>query len=91
MVMIVSIGVAALKARLSEHLRIVKDGGIVTILEHGKPVAQLVPHVAPAPMAVREPRAEASRGFPGFQRPAYIPLGGVDVMDVLSEERQSHR
>jgi prevent-host-death family protein len=89
--MFVSIGVAGLKARLSEHLRIVKEGGIVTILEHGKPVAQLVPFVEPAPIAVREPRIDARRGFPGVVKPTYIPLGDAGVMDVLAEERQSHR
>jgi prevent-host-death family protein len=35
--------VAELKARLSEHLRAVKAGGVVLVTERGRPIARLVP------------------------------------------------
>lgn len=38
------IGVAELKAKLSKHLRAVKRGRSITILQHGHPVARLVPY-----------------------------------------------
>ena len=37
-------GVRDLKARLSEYLRLVKQGRVVTITEHGKPIGRLVPY-----------------------------------------------
>ncbi len=38
-----AIGVADLKARLSEHLNRVKTGEEIIITEHGRPIARLVP------------------------------------------------
>ncbi|MCC6162120.1 MAG: type II toxin-antitoxin system prevent-host-death family antitoxin [Acidobacteria bacterium] len=40
--------IAELKARLSEHLRSVRDGGTVTVLDRDTPVAQIVPIAAPS-------------------------------------------
>jgi prevent-host-death family protein len=37
------VGIRELKARLSECVRVVKDGGTVVVTEHGRPVARLVP------------------------------------------------
>jgi antitoxin (DNA-binding transcriptional repressor) of toxin-antitoxin stability system len=39
--------IADLKARLSEHLRMVRNGGTVTVLDRDTPVARIVPFVAP--------------------------------------------
>lgn len=39
----IRVGVRDLKARLSEYLRQVKQGHIVIITEHGRPVGRLVP------------------------------------------------
>src|SRR5687767_1374937 len=38
-----TVGVADLKARLSEHLNRVKTGEEIIITEHGRPIARLVP------------------------------------------------
>lgn len=40
--------IADLKARLSEHLRSVRDGGTVTVLDRDTPVARIVPIEAPS-------------------------------------------
>jgi prevent-host-death family protein len=40
-------GVAELKAKLSEHLALVKGGEEVLITEHGEPIARIIP-IAPA-------------------------------------------
>ena len=40
--------IADLKARLSEHLRTVRNGGTVTVLDRDTPVARIIPFVAPA-------------------------------------------
>jgi prevent-host-death family protein len=37
------VGVRELKARLSEYLREVKSGKVVTITEHGKPIGRIIP------------------------------------------------
>jgi prevent-host-death family protein len=39
--------IADLKARLSEHLRSVRNGGTVTVLDRDTPVARIVPIAAP--------------------------------------------
>jgi len=44
-----TVGVRDLKARLSEHLRNVRDGGAIVITSRGRPVARLVPAGPPGP------------------------------------------
>ena len=41
-----TVGIAALKARLSEHLRAVRRGRSLTILDRDTPVARIVPYSA---------------------------------------------
>ncbi len=48
-----SIGIADLKAHLSEHLRAVRKGRSLTVLDRATPVARLVP-VSGGPLEVRE-------------------------------------
>ena len=40
--------IADLKARLSHHLRSVRNGGTVTVLDRDTPVARIVPVAAPS-------------------------------------------
>ena len=40
--------IADLKARLSQHLRSVRNGGTVTVLDRDTPVARIVPVAAPS-------------------------------------------
>ena len=40
----IEVGIRDLKARLSEYLRLVKQGRVVTITEYGKPISRLVPY-----------------------------------------------
>jgi prevent-host-death family protein len=47
--------IADLKARLSEHLRSVRNGGTVTVLDRDTPVARIIPVAAPA-LEVRKAR-----------------------------------
>ena len=44
MVMMKGVGIADLKARLSEHLGAVRRGRTVTVLDRGTPVARIVPY-----------------------------------------------
>lgn len=40
--------IADLKARLSEHLRSVRKGATLTVLDRDTPVARIIPFVAPS-------------------------------------------
>ena len=51
--------IADLKARLSEHLRLVRKGGTITVLDRDTPVARIVPYAAESleiRKATRRPR-----------------------------------
>ena len=48
-----AIGIADLKAHLSEHLRAVRKGRSLTVLDRDTPVAMLVP-VEAGPLAIRK-------------------------------------
>ena len=89
------VGVAELKARLSEYLRRVRRGQTVTVLDRHTEVARLVPIDSPDLLRVRHP---ASRGAPdsaptGLQSvtlPAPLDLD-IDILDLLREERRPAR
>jgi len=40
---VVTVGVRDLKTRLSKYLRQVRDGQVVVITDHGKPVGRIIP------------------------------------------------
>jgi antitoxin (DNA-binding transcriptional repressor) of toxin-antitoxin stability system len=80
---------ADLKARLSEYLREVRRGEILSMLERQTPVAQIVPLPEALKLRIHGPA-------PGSPKPGAIPLPepltlNVDVVDVLLEQRQGHR
>ena len=47
------VGIADLKAHLSQHLRRVRSGRAITVLDRDTPVARIVPCEAEAPLEVR--------------------------------------
>ena len=81
-------GIADLKARLSEYLRLVRRGDTVTILDRETPVARIVP-VHGAGLRVRKPAA----GAPPPNRVPLPPSANlpIDVLELLLEERQGQR
>lgn len=85
--MVMNVKIADLKARLSEHLRRVRRGESVTVLDRDTPVARIVPFTRTDPLVLRPRRA-------GAPDPADVPLPhplrldrGIDVVDVLLDER----
>ncbi len=85
-----TVRIADLKSRLSEHLRKVRAGGSMTILDRDHPIARLVPiEKTGAFLTIRSPRASA----PKLRRvPLPPPLRlRKDILAFLNEERQDKR
>ena len=73
--------IADLKARLSEHLRAVRNGGIVTVFDRDTPVARIVPYTA-QPVEIRK----AKRRLRDFKLPAK-PAKRTNSVALLIEDR----
>jgi prevent-host-death family protein len=73
--------IADLKARLSEHLRSVRNGGTLTVLDRDTPVARIVP-VAVPPLEIRK----AQRRLRDLKLPLK-PAKRTDSVAVLLEDR----
>ena len=74
--------IADLKARLSEHLRTVRNGGTLTVLDRDTPVARIVPYGAPS-LEVRKARRRV-RDLKLPPRPARR----TDSVAILLEDRR---
>lgn len=84
-----TVGVAELKARLSEYLREARRGRTVTVLDRNTPVAQLVPMATVDLLSVRPP-AGRHRLLSQVPLPPPIRLP-VDPVALLLEDRESGR
>ena len=81
--------IAQLKARLSEYLRQVRRGESITVLDRDKPVARLIPYEGGL-HGLRVRRAPPGARLGDVPVPPPLDLG-FDIVDLLLEERQSHR
>jgi antitoxin (DNA-binding transcriptional repressor) of toxin-antitoxin stability system len=86
-----TVRIAELKAHLSAHLRSVRRGQKLTVMDRETPVAQLVPYDVGKPQALTVTRRKA--GGPATGRVALPPPLSLkrDVVDFLLEERQGDR
>ena len=85
-----SVRIADLKARLSEHLRRVRRGESLTVLDRDTPIARIVPYDSnEGSLAVRRP----ARGAASLQQvPLPSPLKiEFDIVSLLLEEREGER
>ena len=85
----IEVGIRALRDHLSRHLDEVKEGKTVTITEHGRPIARIVP-IAQARSRLEELIAEgvltpAHRS--GGTLPEPIQAAGT-VSDLVAEQRR---
>jgi antitoxin (DNA-binding transcriptional repressor) of toxin-antitoxin stability system len=78
------VGIADLKAHLSQHLRRVRGGRTLTVLDRDTPVAQIVPYGVEAPLEVRR----ATRK-PGDLRLPTPPASPTDSLSLLLRDRAS--
>jgi prevent-host-death family protein len=80
------IGIADLKAKLSEHLRKVRRGETVTVLDRQTPIARIVPESGShGLLRIRQPAT-------GAPPPSKVPLPAtpavnLDVVELLLEDR----
>ena len=78
------VGIADLKAHLSRHLRRVRSGRTLTVLDRNTPVAQIVPYATEAVLEVRT----------ALRKPADLrlpppPSSPTDSLSVLLQDRAS--
>jgi len=81
--------IADLKSRLSEHLRRVRRGASITVLDRDIPVARLVPYDDGSLLVIRRPLPAAPR-LRDVRLPPPLRIGR-DVVELLLEERQGER
>lgn len=86
----IGVRVADLKSRLSEHLRKVRAGRTVTVLDRSTPIARIVPYEEQGvSLAVRSP-VPGTPSLKQIQLPSPLYLQG-DIVALLLEERQGER
>jgi prevent-host-death family protein len=76
------VGIAELKARLSEHLRSVRNGATLTVLDRDTPIARIVPYAA-QPLEIRKAR----RRLRDLKLPPK-PAKRTDSLAILVEDRR---
>jgi prevent-host-death family protein len=77
-----TVRIAELKARLSEHLRSVRKGRTLTVLDRDTPVARIIPY-APEPIEIRR----ATRRPRDLKLPP-PPASTTDSLAVLLDDRR---
>lgn len=77
-----NVKIAELKARLSEHLRTVRNGGTLTVLDRDTPIARIVPYAAQS-LEIRK----AKRRFRDLKLPPK-PAKRTDSVAILVEDRR---
>ncbi len=78
------VGIADLKAHLSQHLRKVRGGRTLTVFDRATPVAQIVPYDAETPLDVRR----ATRKPSDLRLPPR-PSAPTDSLSLLMQDRSS--
>lgn len=82
-----SVGVRELRDGLSRYLAAVRSGRTVTVTDHGRPVARIVPIDQPSPLerliaeGIVEPAKQKERTLP---EPMHVD---GTVSDLISEQR----
>jgi prevent-host-death family protein len=84
-----NVRIAELKARLSEHLRAVRRGHPLTVLDRETPVARIVPCESDASvLTVRKPVPGSAPSKISLPPPMRI---GKDIVALLLEDRSRDR
>ena len=78
------VGIAELKSRLSEHLRKVRGGRTITVMDRDTPIARIVPYDDEAPLEIRKATKR-----PADLRLPRAPKSRTDSLAVLLQDRAS--
>ena len=82
--------IAEFKARLSEHLRAVRRGESLIVMDRDNPIARVVPYeTGEEPLTARKPLGR-HRSLHDVPVPPRLRIKG-DVVALLLEERQGER
>jgi antitoxin (DNA-binding transcriptional repressor) of toxin-antitoxin stability system len=81
-----TVRIAQLKSRLSHHLRQVRAGETLTVLDRETPVARIVPIDGDDEVVITRP----ARGAPSFASLKFptLPKVKVDIVKMLLEDRR---
>ena len=82
-----TVGIAELKARLSEYLRTVRKGHDLTVMDRDQPIARLVPYVTSGALVVREP-VSSYRTLGDVPLPPPAKLN-IDAVALLLDDRRA--
>jgi antitoxin (DNA-binding transcriptional repressor) of toxin-antitoxin stability system len=81
--------IAELKSKLSEFLRSVQRGETIAVLDRDTAIAQIVPIRERPGLRIRKPASGSpTPNRVTLPKPAQLK---IDVLELLLEERQSHR
>lgn len=86
MAMTITVKIAQLKDRLSEHLRAVEKGAEVIVTHRDRPIARIVPIEHPRRIKVMPPKGDFSVARRRSFRPARWKLSSTELL--LEERRQ---
>ncbi len=81
-----TVRIAQLKSRLSHHLRAVRAGETLTVLDRDTPIARIVPLDAPDDIVITKP----ARNAPPIGKLRFPPAPklDIDVVELLLEDRR---
>jgi antitoxin (DNA-binding transcriptional repressor) of toxin-antitoxin stability system len=82
-----AVRIADLKSRLSLHLREVRRGRVVTVLDRETPIARLVPMASDDDVVITPPASDA-RPLGKIRLPPPTKLGR-DIVELLLADRRS--
>ena len=83
------VGIAELKSRLSEFLRVVQGGESIAVLDRNRAVAHIVPIPERHMLRIRRPANDSPK--PNKVALPKKAAQNIDVVELLLQERQSHR
>lgn len=84
-----TVGVRELRDGLSRHLATVRDGAEITVTDHGRPIAKIVPigRESGLERMIREGHVKPPVGPRKRSYPAPIKADGI-VSDLIAEQRR---
>ncbi|HEY0640457.1 MAG TPA: type II toxin-antitoxin system prevent-host-death family antitoxin [Pseudonocardiaceae bacterium] len=82
------VGVRELRDRLSRHLAVVREGGTVTVTDHGRPIARIVPVGVPSALErlIAEGRVRPATRARGRSPEPVVTAGSVS--DLVGDQRR---